>query len=63
MGQDEILKWLKKHFGWYSSLQISRGLEVEVGPVTRALGVLRRTGYVFSRPDPKHATRILYKGK
>ncbi len=63
MGQDEVLKFLARHKGWFTSVQICNGIGGQLSSVGHCLRVLRATGELFYKPDPKWSQRMLYKGK
>ncbi len=46
MGQHEVLEFLKKHTGWFTSTEISKALDISIGSVTASLKKLREADMV-----------------
>jgi hypothetical protein len=65
MGQQDICNFLKAHRDdWYSSEDISNGLNISIGSVTVCLKKLRENNEVqFKYTDNKHRNRKQYMYK
>lgn len=63
MGQQEIYDYLKKHKArWFTSKEISKGLNVSIGSVTSCLKKLRQSRTVQFRTS-KNRNQYEYKFK